>query len=261
MLVDRPRSVLRASTAAPGVGVGARRRVLSAWLVIGGLACGAQALPRVVPSDLVPPDKDITPALAALQCTAASGAFGSVECKPGSPLLGLDCTNLERSPWSSGLRPEGALLVCLKMSYASLEATEYVRAPRGMMPVYTRFVAVDATGPHLLKSMADLRAHFAPIDTPVAALSFVLAVTDHDLLRGFTPPAGYRYFVSELRETTVERTATGFLVRNLEDPQIVGCGPHTMSLVDVAVTSEGVVTETGRRKAFEDPRQDNLCLD
>jgi hypothetical protein len=87
-----------------------------------------------------------------------------------------------------------------------------------------------------------------------------MATTGLSAYFDFEAPPGYRYFVSQLEDTHAVATDKGFLVY-LYDYKLCGCGPHTTSYVEILVTSDGSVSETGRTPVFEDPEQDSLCVD
>ena len=70
----------------------------------------------------------------------------------------------------------------------------------------------------------------------------------------------YRYLVQILEDTKVIQTKDGYEV-NLYHSQLCGCGPHTTSIVKVVVTKDGEIITSDRVPAFEDPKQDNLCID
>lgn len=80
-------------------------------------------------------------------------------------------------------------------------------------------------------------------------------------MSSFGAPRGLRYFLPVIEETEVVATSSGYLVKNLLKRKFFGCGPHTNSLVDVAVSRDGSVQVGNERKAFEDPKEDAICVD
>jgi hypothetical protein len=221
------------------------------------LLCLSAAVPPMVPSAAPPEDVDLAPLLTLAGC---SGGGEELSCPAGSAAGGLGCESLARVAGLGGLEPREPLALCLFRG-GDLPASEYVLGPRGMRRIYRRYLAADSSGLHLIKSAAALRARYAPIESADEARSLALALTGYSELRRFSPPAGYRYFVKALAETSAKPAADGFLVENLRDDQVFGCGPHPTFLVSVAVGRDGSLKETRRERAFEDPATDNLCVD
>jgi hypothetical protein len=143
----------------------------------------------------------------------------------------------------------------------SLQPGDYVLASGGMLPAYTRYVAIAKTGPVLLRSAAAFRERYAPVDSPAEALTFATALTGLAVFGPKDPPRNLRYFLSVLEDTEVVATPEGYLVKNLSDTKVFGCGPHPTSLYDVEVSRDGTIKRVHERKAFEDPKKDDLCVD
>ncbi len=185
-----------------------------------------------------------------------------LECPKDSPVGMLGCSRLWTSPLLSGVTPSEPLAGCQVFDPAhSLDPGDYVLAPEGMLPIYTRYLALSETGPVLLKSASAFRERYAPVDSPAEAITFATALTSLTPLSSFDAPRGLRYFLPVIEETEVVATSSGYLVKNLLKRKFFGCGPHTNSLVDVAVSRDGLVQVVNERKAFEDPKEDGLCVD
>jgi hypothetical protein len=131
---------------------------------------------------------------------------------------------------------------------------------RGKPRVYSRYVIVDHGKLRLIRNRDELRATFAPIRSADEALSYALAATRLVPIYGIAAQAGFRYFTDRLEDTFVTTTAGGWRV-HLFDPRVFGCGPHTMDSADVEVTPDGTIRRLEETKLFEDPKQDNLCVD
>jgi hypothetical protein len=121
-------------------------------------------------------------------------------------------------------------------------------------------VIVDHSKLRLIRNADELRTTFAPIRSADEALSYALAATRLVPICGIAAPAGFRYFTDRLEDTFVTATAGGWRV-HLFDPRVFGCGPDTMYSADVEVTPAGAIRRLEETKLFEDPKQDNLCVD
>jgi hypothetical protein len=99
------------------------------------------------------------------------------------------------------------------------------------------------------------------VTSEAQALSTAIAVTGVPPAYGSKIVPGYRYFVSTIEDTYVTRERDDFIVHNLQSYAQFGCGPHSTYLVTVRVPRVGGVSEISSIKAFEDPKQDGLCVD
>lgn len=190
--------------------------------------------------------------------------FGSRHCSAASPLAAMNCESIEPpDPLLGGLRPGLSLRVCYfrPAQGAATPTPEEYFYPRGcMLKLYARYILYDGETFSLLRSPQELRKTFAPVDSPDKALGFALAVTGFTALNDFKPLPDFRYLVNSLEETHV-REDNGVYVVRLYEYRLCGCGPHTTYARDVRVTRDGQVQVGERQPVFEDPLQDQLCVD
>jgi hypothetical protein len=188
--------------------------------------------------------------------------YGVRACHPQSLPARLGCEQV-RDPGDvlGGLEPAYPIKVCLSSPpEVELNEGEYLYNEGCSRPAYVRYLILDRDETRRLGTLEEMRQAYAPITTEEEALSYAVAVTGLGVRYGIDPPRGWRYFVDELQDTHVRRTTEGYLV-HLYDYQFCGCGPHTTYAVDVLVTEDGQARETSRVKAFEDPAEDDLCVD
>lgn len=193
-------------------------------------------------------------------CPAESGYQ---RCPPESPLGKLGCDQI-RPPGNllGGLDPAYPLNVCLitRTPDEQPDESEYLYSDGCLLRDYVRYVIWRQGEFRLLKSLADLQQVYAPIESEEEALSYALAATGLGVRYGLEAPRGYRYFVDELEDTHVAATEAGYLV-HLYGYRLCGCGPHTTYTVDVLVSRDGQVSQGDRQPVYEDPAEDDLCVD
>jgi hypothetical protein len=166
------------------------------------------------------------------------------------------------------LLPSYPIAICEVQPYASnsvvgqdyVAGQDYFYNSGGLFPTYIRYIIFRDNQFELVRNEDELRAVYAPIETPEEALSFVLAARSLSASYGLERDPGYTYEIDTLEDTHVEATNAGYLL-HLYDYQVFGCGPHWTYIVQTEVTKEGVITEVDRQQAFRDPTLDNLCVD
>ena len=230
------------------------------------LACRLGGLTRPDVTHYPRPDLvvDLAPFNAA-GCTADE--YGRWTCPAASPLNALGCDALiTPNALLGGLDPAYPLMLCRYMPIQHGESArgsptdEFIYNDGCLAASYVRY-AIEKDGQFLLlKTQEDLKATYAPIESPDEALSYALASTGLEARYNLETPLGYRYQVNKLEDTHVVETEAGYEVL-LYHYQVCGCGPHTTSAVALRVTGAGDIQEIERTPAFEDPKEDGLCVD
>ena len=216
----------------------------------------AAAVPRVINHPRIPMKADP----AAFE-PARTGCKADGSCEKG-PIADLGCTGIESDDDLAGLPLPTAHCWIVKWGTPRPDMKDYIHGPHGMMPIFERFVVLDQGRYRLIKNMAEYYATAAPVTSAAQALSTAVAIRGVHPMYGAKAVAGYRYHVTTIEDTYV--TPGGhddFIVHNLWEPTIFGCGPHSTYLVTMRVPRVGGVTEVSSVKAFEDPKQDGLCVD
>jgi hypothetical protein len=194
--------------------------------------------------------------------------YGTGECPPDNPLAELGCDQL-RKPVGllGGLNPAYPLALCLyyPIQHANEAQGNPMDEPRFyndgcMMPVYVRYIIYRDGDFQVLRTVDELSAAYAPIESPDEALSYGLAATGLEARYGQQRQPGYRYFVNRLEDTHVSQVDEGYQI-NLYDYQFCGCGPHTTSIVTIEVFANGNLQTLEEQPAFENPEEDGLCVD
>jgi hypothetical protein len=218
----------------------------------------AAAAPRVINHPPIPLKADA--AAFAPKRTGCKGNSDFLECKKG-PIAELGCDSITLDDLLAALPFPTAH--CWKYHHGPmLPAGDYIRGPRGMVQVYERLVVLENGHYRLLKNMSGFYGAAKPVTSEAQALSTAVAVTGVPPAYGLKVVPGYRYFVSTLEDTFVTRGEhDDFIVHNLRAYAQFGCGPHTTSFLTVRVPRVGGVSEISTVKAFEDPKQDGLCVD
>jgi hypothetical protein len=196
---------------------------------------------------------------------------GAMLCPPESPLAAFDCDRImEPDGLLGGLDPAYPIVYCLYESFrhsgedyqrtSRIESEGYIYRYGGVAPTYVRFVVFIENEFVLLTTRADFAALYAPVESADEALGFALAHGDYFAYYGLAPERGLRYLTKTVEDTHVEESGDGYLV-HLFAYQFFGCGPHTTSAVAVRVTHGGLVEEIRMDGIFENPEEDDLCVD
>lgn len=222
------------------------------WLVIGLLlfltACNRE--PKIINHTL----PNLVVSFDAFNDPSTVAALGCTEIQPPSNLLG-------------GLEPSYPIAICTvhpgegsEELIAEIESGQYFYYTGGLFGQYVRYVIQQDGEFVLLKTEAEFREMFAPVESPEEALSYALAVRNLSAYYGLEYIPGYEYEVDAIEDTYVTPEADGYLIHLFYD-QVFGCGPHWTSTVDVHVSTDGNVEEVGGEAIFRDPNLDELCVD
>lgn len=193
------------------------------------------------------------------------GDDGHRTCTEDSPLTQIGCEKIvDVDNFIGGLDPTYPIILCYypppKDDRWDVEETEYIYKEGCTKPFYVRYVVYRDGGFQLIKNISELQAVFAPIESPDEALSYAIATTGYSAYYDIKPERGYRYHVDELEDSYVTETEEGYNV-HLFYYQWCGCGPHTTSAVDVYLSRSGDIKPGSYQPLFEDPEEDNLCID
>lgn len=237
-------------------------RMLFLLLCFSGLsACSAIRKPpavRTFPSPAVTVNTD-----AFEQAGCSIDDSGRMGCPPESLLGKLGCDYISTpGDYLGGLQPNVPINLCWKIGSGGqfLSADQYVYRDGCLLPLFARYVIYKDSQFILVENLHDLHKTFAPITSADEAMSYAIAATGLAAYYGLEPQKGFRYFVDRLEDSHVETVKNGYLVY-LYDYKLCGCGPHTTSFVVVLIKPDGTVEEMSRIPVFEDPEQDNLCID
>ena len=112
----------------------------------------------------------------------------------------------------------------------------------------------------LIRDLEDLKYNFAPITNGDQALGYAIAATGAEARYDLENLEGYRLLANPLQETNVQLVSDGFEVI-LYSYQACGCGPHTTTMQKIKVTNSGDLQLLESIPAFENPEEDDLCVD
>ena len=197
------------------------------------------------------------------------GQSGYRKCLEDSPLYSLGCDFIQpTSELLGGLTPVYPMAKCIYRPYDhpdvsdpyNIPESEYIYRSGGPMLELIHYV-IKLDGEFILiKNPEEFRATFSPVETQNEALSFSLALNNVYAGYGSEVNKKFRYYVKELEDTFVEKVNDDFVVHAFAY-QFFGCGPHYTYAFDIKVTVDGQVEEMARVKIFNDPAQDDLCVD
>ncbi len=213
-----------------------------------------QPAPQLTPMDLEP-FKDNG-------CTWQSDKYAI--CESNSPFKKMGCDTLTAP--SAYLSLFGPGLSIVECNYAPLlkeipeDNAEGVYNSGCSTPVLKRFIIFQDGDYHLIQNISVLQSEFSPINNDQQALAYAIAATGYQPLYNFDKPGNFRYFVDTIEETSVTVVENGYKVI-LYHYQICGCGPHTMFNSNVIVHSDGSIEKIDPQPIYEDPQNDDLCVD
>jgi hypothetical protein len=188
---------------------------------------------------------------------------GTLRCPPNLPPFDqFGCSEiLEASPLLGGLTPAAPLMRCLREQIPDKELSpdQYFFNQGCLVGSYMNYLAYLDGQFILIKNQAGLKATFGPVDSADEALSFALAATGFKALYGLKNE-NMRYLVSKIEDTQVKLEENQYRI-NLYSFATCGCGPHAMRLRVVLVKFTGDVDSNDPQPVWEDPTQDDLCVD
>ncbi len=196
--------------------------------------------------------------------------YGALMCPEGSSLAEMGCDRIaEAYDILGGLEPAYPMAFCFFESYMHMDDDEslfryedegYVYNYGGFSPTYIRYLIVVDDEFQLIKTRDELQSTFAPIESENEALSYALVWDDLSAYYDLEYEPHLRYLVDVVEDTFVTEVDGGYQV-HLYYYQFYGCGPHTTYAVDLLVTFDGQIEEDNVEGVFEDPEEDDLCVD
>jgi hypothetical protein len=173
----------------------------------------------------------------------------------------LDLFGIYEVPYYyGGLSPSYEIATCYKRMDYYEEGEEGFRMSGGLSMLYENLI-IKIDGEYVfINSKEKFQKTFAPIESEEEALAYVSAYTDTYPQYEFDIPFRYRKFVCKLYKSNARKVDTGYITLTY-DYQVFGCGPHSHSSVETFVDFDGNVELIKRKRVYEDPREDNLCVD
>jgi len=112
----------------------------------------------------------------------------------------------------------------------------------------------------VLAKQDDLKKYFAPIESKEEALSYAIVSTGLEPRYKIDVKKDFRVFVDTLYSTYSKVSGSGYEV-SLFHYQLFGCGPHSHLMHRIFVGKDGEIKELESIKIYEDPEEDDLCVD
>lgn len=186
-------------------------------------------------------------------------------CPEGSVPKKMGCDTLTTPPDFINFLDDNSQFV--KCSYApELQTTPDDFTAKGLydsgcsIKVKQRLLGYSEGDYLLIRDLEDLKYYFAPITSGEQALAYAMAATGAEARYDLETLKGYRILTSELQETTIQPVDGGYEVV-LFRYQGCGCGPHTTFMETIKVTTTGDIEFVKSTSAFENPEDDDLCID
>lgn len=259
-LVDRGRELHPPRVAAAPGRRGQRRQRLAALLLWVAIRHEREAIVGVlqVPPPRSPPEGrvDVAPFLVA-GCT--NGRDG-LECGQVPALRELGCDLVWVDDELYALTPAHPIAVCATRGYwgTDMAATPFVRATGCMRAVWIRYVIWRDGRFELIASDADFRGVFGPVDSPVEARAFLVALRGFQVLRDVRPDLDERALAEHPEPSFAREHGDGYRVRVFEIERC-GCGRHPTTAVELDVSRAGGFQELSRTDVLESRHE--ICVD
>jgi hypothetical protein len=191
-------------------------------------------------------------------CDDSDGYENWYRCNEGSLMFSFGCNSIENKPLLGGLTPNYPIAACSyeiseHINVADLPPDGCVYVDGGLMTFCNRYVIYKDAKYQLIKTLEELRAAYAPIDSPEEALSFVLASDDLIVNYGQAKNNDYVYFVEVLEDSYVETITDGYIVHVFDAYST--CESFDTKSVQMKVTHDGYLTELNRTLVYRDPSQ------
>jgi hypothetical protein len=201
------------------------------------------------------------------QAGCIRGEYNKLDCSSVPTIAAMECDQIYLTgDLLGGLDPNLPLAQCEYIPYRhdqyDLESFEgtYLFNSGCSMAFLVRYLVPQEGGFTLVHNLNELAEIFAPIETPEEALSYAIAATGLTAVYDTDLPRSYRFLVDKIEDTHVDHNSAGYEVF-LYDDYLCGCGPHTVSLIRVQVTPDGKVSLMNPVPVYEDPKNDDLCID
>lgn len=196
-------------------------------------------------------------------CTWQSDAYAV--CPEGSTPKKMGCDTLSLAPIYLNLLDENSQFI--KCSYApQLQTPSDEGEVKGLydsgcsIPFYERILTYKDGDYLLIRDIEDLKYYFAPIDSENKALGYAIAATGFSPRYTFEDTEDYRFLTEDLEPTQIKTGDQSYEI-NLFEYQLCGCGPHTYYMKRVNVSLSGDIEILDSIPVFENPKEDNLCVD
>ncbi len=186
-------------------------------------------------------------------------------CAEGSIPKKMGCDTLSTvSDYINLLIPDGKFVNCTydpqqQSSFEEGEAKGLYESGC-LNPVKQRLLAYQEGDYLLIRDLEDLKYNYTPITTEDQALAYVLAATGYEAIFDLDSLQNYRILTDILKITTVDPVEDGYEVV-VFDYASCGCGPHTTTRQTIKVSTSGDIEIIESIPAFENPEEDDLCVD
>ncbi len=186
-------------------------------------------------------------------------------CPEGSIPKKMGCDSLSKPSEYQNLLDQASQFVNCAYS-PFLQPTPEEGAIKGLydsgcaVEVYQRLLTYQDGDYLLIRDIGDLKYYYTPVDSENKAIGYAIAATGFQPRYTFDDVQGFRILVNDLEPTHVETSQDGYEI-NLFDYQACGCGPHSHIMQRVKISINGDMEILESTPVFENPEDDDLCID
>jgi hypothetical protein len=171
----------------------------------------------------------------------------------------FNLNNIEEvSETYGGLKPK------YEMSYVTQLLTDSTTVNslwlnQGLLPFGFNILVKNRDTFEIIDTKTKFNDYFLPISDEEEALSFVSIITGTSCEYEFDIKFRYRTFVKTINRSYAIKVKNGFETLTF-DYDSYGCGPHSHYSVKNFVDYNGNIHLIEKRKIYEDPKEDGLCV-
>lgn len=178
-----------------------------------------------------------------VDCEPYSSNPMALKCETGSPLLEFDCDRLDK-PYNLvvGLNPAYPLIAECEIDPLKERNGNYLYRAGCIVAWKVGYVFEIKGNYTLVKTLSEMQAIFAPIESPKEALSYAIAVTGLEPMFNFDDVDFQNtvFYQNKIEGTHVAKIENGYSI-HLFQRQSCGCDTYITSEIDITVDFNGEI--------------------
>ncbi|SOE22266.1 hypothetical protein SAMN06298216_2713 [Spirosomataceae bacterium TFI 002] len=158
-----------------------------------------------------------------------------------------------------GLKPKYEMAIITQLLTDSI-TNNCLWLNHGLLPFCNNILIRNKGAFELIDTKTKFNDFFLPISDEEEALAYVSIMTETSCEYEFDIKFKYRTFVKNINKSYAIQVKNGFETLTF-DYDLFGCGPHSHYSVKNFVDYNGNIRLIEKRKIYENPEEDGLCVD